>query len=599
MVPTCSRSSSAGGRSCNGKTSGLACGVRRRSARCARFGRQRPERYGGAPAAGRARGEPAPGAAQRGSAAALRRAVPESAHLHAAGGGRDLGRNRARHRRDGDRGGGAGERADRLRPGGTRRAGAGRDPRPRPAAGIGTARRQAADDTGRGGGAGRRRAARGRRPGAGRPAAGRGPRAAYRPGGADRRVGAGRQGAGGRIRRRCARRPAVDGLLRNPGNRRHRGGRGGGDRSGKRTRSDRRSDRRGRTWRHPADAADAGLRPPADGRDPCGGGGDLRRRDAGAGLSGRRGVHGGGRARGRGDPRGPSHRDDDRARDRGAAHGGPERHRAAPAGRRDARVGLGDLHRQDRHADPQRDAGGERRHRGRDDRRGRRVLSADRRLHGWRRHARSRFRPGTRGAGACGRPLQRRAAAPTGRQLARGGRSDGGGAAGARGEGRARHTRRSRRVPATRRDSVRRTASLHGEPARTAGTVAGGLCQGRAGAPAGHVHGGRDARGDGPARSRLLGAAGRGAGRPGPAGAGAGAAGAASGDGQPRSHRGRARPRAARARRADRPAAAGGAGGHRRVSEGRDRGQDGHGRPRSNGPRDRHAARAWGLRCGH
>ena len=42
-------------------------------------------------------------------------------------------------------------------------------------------------------------------------------------------------------------------------------------------------------------------------------------------------------------------------------------------------------------------------------------LSADRRLHGWRRHARSRFRPGTRGAGACGRPLQRRAAAPTGR----------------------------------------------------------------------------------------------------------------------------------------------------------------------------------------
>ena len=223
MVPTYSRSSSAGGRSCNGKTSGLARGVRRRSARCARFGRQRPERYGGAPAAGRARGEPAAGAAQRGSAAAPRRAVPESAHLHAAGSGRDFGRNRARHRRDGDRGGGAGERPDRLCPRGTRRAGAGRDPRPRPAAGIGTARRQATDDTGRGGGAGRRRAARGRRPGAGRPAAGRGPRAAYRPGGADRRVGAGRQGAGGRIRRRCACRPAVDGLLRNPGNRRHRG----------------------------------------------------------------------------------------------------------------------------------------------------------------------------------------------------------------------------------------------------------------------------------------------------------------------------------------------------------------------------------------
>ena len=44
-----------------------------------------------------------------------------------------------------------------------------------------------------------------------------------RPGGADRRVGAGRQGAGCRIPRRCARRPAVHGLLRNPGNRGHRG----------------------------------------------------------------------------------------------------------------------------------------------------------------------------------------------------------------------------------------------------------------------------------------------------------------------------------------------------------------------------------------
>ena len=45
----------------------------------------------------------------------------------------------------------------------------------------------------------------------------------------------------------------------------------------------------------------------------------------------------------------------------------------------------------------------------------------------------------------------------------------------------------------------------------------------------------RPPEGTGAARSRLLGAAGRGAGRPGPAGAGAGAAGAASGDGQPRS----------------------------------------------------------------
>ena len=239
----------------------------------------------------------------------------------------------------------------------------------------------------------------------------------------------------------------------------------------------------------------------------------------------------------------------------------PQRHRAAPAGRRDARVGLGHLHRQDRHADPQRD----------DWRRSVVTPGGDDRA--WKARAIGRPAPSRLAAPRStplptpaleelalrGAALQRRAAAPTGRQLARGGRSDGGGAAGARGEGRARHTRRSRRVPATGRDPVRRPAPLHGEPARAARTVAGGLRQGRAGAPAGHVHGGRDARGDGAARSRLLGAAGRGAGRPGPAGAGAGAARAASGDGQPRSHRGRARPRAARARRADRPAAAGGA----------------------------------------
>ena len=166
-----------------------------------------------------------------------------------------------------------------------------------------------------------------------------------------------------------------------------------------------------------------------------------------------------------------------------------------------------------------------------------------------------------------------------------------------RGESRARHTRRSRRVPATRRDSVRRTASLHGEPARAARTVAGGLCQGRAGAPAGHVHGGRDARGDGPARSRLLGAAGRGAGRPGPAGwrwRGGGCQRRRTASIPPRS----STTSCCSARRADRPAAAGGAGGHRRVSEGRDRGQDGHGRPRSNGPRDRRSS-GWSRRCGH
>ena len=129
-------------------------------------------------------------------------------------------------------------------------------------------------------------------------------------------------------------------------------------------------------------------------------------------------------------------------------------------------LGLGDLHRQDRHPDPQRDdwrasvvtAGG--------------TIGVNGES-ATRRPAPSRLggatldpasRPGTRASWRLRPPLcndaQLRRA---GRQLARRRRSDGGGAARARGEGRARHPRRSRRVAATTTRSRSTHGTVHGD----------------------------------------------------------------------------------------------------------------------------------------
>ena len=74
-------------------------------------------------------------------------------------------------------------------------------------------------------------------------------------------------------------------------------------------------------------------------------------------LRRRRSLHGRGRARRRRDPGGPAGGHDHHAGDRRAAHGPAQRHHPPAAGGRDARLGLGHLLRQDRHADPQRDDG--------------------------------------------------------------------------------------------------------------------------------------------------------------------------------------------------------------------------------------------------
>ena len=81
------------------------------------------------------------------------------------------------------------------------------------------------------------------------------------------------------------------------------------------------------------------------------------RRRAGARLSRRGRVPRGRGDGGRRDSRGPAGGDDDHARHRRGTHGRAPRDHPALAGGRDARLGLGDLHRQDRHAHPQRDDG--------------------------------------------------------------------------------------------------------------------------------------------------------------------------------------------------------------------------------------------------
>ena len=153
------------------------------------------------------------------------------------------------------------------------------------------------------------------------------------------------------------------------------------------------------------------------------------------------------------------------------------------------------------------------------------------------RRARSGLRSGPRGAVARARAaLQRRAAAPGGRQLARRWRSDGGGAGGAGGEGRARHRRCTR---ASSRDSTRSPSTpgtatwrrLHTRPRAGRRSPSSRVRRSACSRCARQ----RDGDGTAPLDTAPGQRAGRRAGAPGPAGAGAGAAGAAAADRQPRS----------------------------------------------------------------
>ena len=134
-------------------------------------------------------------------------------------------------------------------------------------------------------------------------------------------------------------------------------------RRGDRDRTHQRDACRGRDADHAAGAADGCVRPLADRPDPavlprsC-----SRSATSSAHYRFAEHVHGGGRPVGGGDPGGPAGRADDHAGDRRARHGAAQCHRAAPAGDRDAGLGVGDLHRQDRHAHPQRDDRGSRGH---------------------------------------------------------------------------------------------------------------------------------------------------------------------------------------------------------------------------------------------
>ena len=83
----------------------------------------------------------------------------------------------------------------------------------------------------------------------------------------------------------------------------------------------------------------------------------VRLRGAGARLRLDRGADGGGRHGGRRHPGGAAGGDHHHPGDRRAAHGGAPRDHPPAAGGRDAGCDLGDLHRQDRHADAQRDDG--------------------------------------------------------------------------------------------------------------------------------------------------------------------------------------------------------------------------------------------------
>ena len=114
------------------------------------------------------------------------------------------------------------------------------------------------------------------------------------------------------------------------------------------------------------------------------------------------------------DPRGPAGRDDDRARGRRAAHGPPPRRRAPARRGRDAGLDDRDLHRQDRHADAERDDGDRgrpaRRARAGGDRRGLRARGRVRR--GRRRPVDPAGDADLRRAARGGRAVQRRRGSP-------------------------------------------------------------------------------------------------------------------------------------------------------------------------------------------
>ncbi len=115
--------------------------------------------------------------------------------------------------------------------------------------------------------------------------------------------------------------------------------------------------RRGRNAADAAGAPDGSFRHAAHRRHPGRFGGDPSLRALLPRLFARRRLHGGGRYRGLGDPRGPAGDHDHHAGHRRAAHGGAPRHHPPAAGGRDPGLGDGHLLRQDRHADPQRDVG--------------------------------------------------------------------------------------------------------------------------------------------------------------------------------------------------------------------------------------------------
>ena len=166
------------------------------------------------------------------------------------------------------------------------------------------------------------------------------------------------------------------------------------------------------------------------------------------------------------------------ARDRRPADGGPQRHRAAPAGGRDARIGGAHLLGQDRHADADGNDG-----RVRGDRR-RYAESHGRRLRQRRPGAQGRRArrqgPGARASGARLGALQRRRAAQRGRRLEGGGRSDRGRALSVRRKTWSQARRRAGRLSAHRRHPVRIRTPVHGDFAQDPGRRRDPARQGRA-----------------------------------------------------------------------------------------------------------------------